>query len=637
MNTLSLLYLRFRHWYVPASLLLMLLQRTPIVRAIISTESSARGPVSAILRSAIAGSTALGAIHTVAGATTINPAPGSDKNPAPGKVGESFTGGFAIIGAPSSTGSYEVKGTIPAGLAVTGISGDTVNASVVTITGTPTESGTFPLDIRAWHSPNKSGDGGERTYRYTIEIAASQVVVAPTISSHPASASLTPGASLNLAVTASGDPAPSYQWKFNGANISGATGAQLSLTNLTIANSGNYTVTMVNAGGSVTSNVAVITVQAPIGDLAIQQQPVSTAAAIGSIATLSFGYTAPGSVSIQWYRYTGGNTTPIPVSGATASILQINNLQPTDMGFYYAEIKDGTQTLQTDIIPLAATGAASRLLNLSTRGRLLAGGSLTPGFVMSGNGQKRLLMRSVGPQLLSYGVADALADPVMDVFPLNGSSAEKHNDNWGDNASRDEIRTIMSSVGAFALDEGSRDAVLLENLALPNSMGNRGYTVRIGSTAPGSSGIAIAEIYDPESMSANAALINVSARGYSGEGADALVPGFVIGGSGAKRMLIRVVGPTLASYGVPNTMPNPKLSIIPLGQDFSIAANDDWNGAPGLVDAFNSAGAFAFSENTSGDAAVVVTLPPGGYTVRVESSDGSYGNVLVEAYDLDPQ
>ena len=224
----------------------------------------------------------------------------------------------------------------------------------------------------------------------------------------------------------------------------------------------------------------------------------------------------------------------------------------------------------------------------------------------------------------------------MDVIPLSGSVAEKHNDNWNDAPGIVELRATMQAVGAFPLDEGSRDAALLEMLALPNSMGNNGYTVRIGSTAPAAGGIAIAEIYDPEDMGSASALINVSARGYSGPGADALVPGFVISGDAPKTMLIRVVGPTLAGFGVADTMPNPRLSIIPLSQDFVVGANDDWGGASSLMDAFSAAGAFPFIDASSRDAAALVTLPPGGYTVKVESVDGTYGEVLVEAYDLSP-
>lgn len=175
---------------------------------------------------------------------------------------------------------------------------------------------------------------------------------------------------------------------------------------------------------------------------------------------------------------------------------------------------------------------------------------------------------------------------------------------------------------------------MLTEVALPNVAGSRGYTASIQSTDPAAAGIALAEVYDPEPIGAAAQLINVSARGFSGTGIDALVPGFVIAGEGAKTMLIRVVAPSLAGppFNVPGTMADPRLSVVPLAQTYRIAENDNWGGDAGLQAAFGTVGAFAFSGPGSLDAAVVVRLPPGGYTVVVE---GGSGVVLVEAYDLD--
>jgi PKD repeat protein len=71
---------------------------------------------------------------------------------------------------------------------------------------------------------------------------------------------VTAGASVTFTVTAQGRPAPSFQWRFNGSAINGASSASLNLTNLQIADAGNYTVTVTNNAGSVTSNAASLTV-----------------------------------------------------------------------------------------------------------------------------------------------------------------------------------------------------------------------------------------------------------------------------------------------------------------------------------------------------------------------------------------
>jgi sugar lactone lactonase YvrE len=82
----------------------------------------------------------------------------------------------------------------------------------------------------------------------------------PGITTQPQSQTVMAGASVQFSVTASGRPAPTYQWNFNGTAISGATGSSYSLASAQAANAGNYTVTVTNAVGSVTSSQAALTV-----------------------------------------------------------------------------------------------------------------------------------------------------------------------------------------------------------------------------------------------------------------------------------------------------------------------------------------------------------------------------------------
>ena len=83
-----------------------------------------------------------------------------------------------------------------------------------------------------------------------------------TISTQPQSQSATVGTAVQFSVTATGVPAPSYQWRFNGTPISGATAATLSLTSVSAANAGDYTVVATNDLGSATSSAATLTVTA---------------------------------------------------------------------------------------------------------------------------------------------------------------------------------------------------------------------------------------------------------------------------------------------------------------------------------------------------------------------------------------
>ncbi len=141
--------------------------------------------------------------------------------------------------------------------------------------------------------------------------------------------------------------------------------------------------------------------------------------------------------------------------------------------------------------------------------------------------------------------------------------------------------------------------------------------------------------------SSDARLINLSTRGRSLTGADALVPGFVIGGTGSKQLLIRAIGPTLATFGVSGVHANPSLTLKRYDTSTSsyvdAATNDDWSDADNaatIATLSASLGAFALDEG-SADAAILVDLTPGSYTVVTGSPDGDTGTAIVELYDAD--
>ena len=91
-------------------------------------------------------------------------------------------------------------------------------------------------------------------------IRKGQLAGPPVISSQPQSVTVIPGGSANFSVTASGIPAPTYQWYFGNSSFSGATTNTLSFTNVLSADAGDYTVVITNSLGSVTSNKATLTV-----------------------------------------------------------------------------------------------------------------------------------------------------------------------------------------------------------------------------------------------------------------------------------------------------------------------------------------------------------------------------------------
>lgn len=265
-----------------------------------------------------------------------------------------------------------------------------------------------------------------------------------------------------------------------------------------------------------------------------------------------------------------------------------------------------------------------RLANLATRAPVGAAGSDPPmaGFVVTGAAPKLVLARAVGPALAGFGVTGALARPTLTVF--SGSQIIASNTGWSTAPNAAEIGPAAASAGAFALPANSADSALLLRLA-PGA-----YTTRVTS-ADGATGIALLEVYDAAADAGR--LVNVSTRAFVGTGAAVVIPGLVVAGPTARTFLIRGVGPGLTDFGVSGVLARP--SIVLLRDGIPMAANDGWETAAdpaGLATAAQNSGAFSLKAGNA-DAAMLVTLAAGAYTVLVSGADGATGNCLVEIYE----
>jgi len=100
----------------------------------------------------------------------------------------------------------------------------------------------------------------------------------------------------------------------------------------------------------------------------------------------------------------------------------------------------------------------------------------------------------------------------------------------------------------------------------------------------------------------------------------------------ARTVLVRAIGPGLAVFGVPGTMPDPKLELFRGAA--VIAASDNWGGDAQLVTASTRVGAFALSSALSKDAVLLVTLPPGSYTAQGSAAGATRGLMVLEVYEV---
>ena len=125
-------------------------------------------------------------------------------------------------------------------------------------------------------------------------------------------------------------------------------------------------------------------------------------------------------------------------------------------------------------------------------------------------------------------------------------------------------------------------------------------------------------------------ILNISTRAQVMTGNNVLIGGFVIGGTGPKRILLRGMGPSLTSAGVPGALGDPTIEL----RDHAgalITMNDNWKDTQQAT--ITSTGLAPHNDH---EAAIAVTLSPGAYTAIERGKTNTTGIGLVEVYDLNP-
>jgi len=217
-----------------------------------------------------------------------------------------------------------------------------------------------------------------------------------------------------------------------------------------------------------------------------------------------------------------------------------------------------------------------------------------------------------------------LRDPQLRLFASDGTEVAR-NDDW---AGTPALAEAFARTGAGPLATTSKDSALVEALT-----GNL-YTAHV-TGATGTSGVALAEVYDADLSDKTKRLSALSVRSQVGVGEASLITGFVIAGDVPRQVIFRAVGPGLAN-AVTTPLSDPYLRLWKLntttGAWALVGENDDWDGTPETAAVFQSAGMGALTAGSK-DAALLVTLEPGIYTAQVEGAAGTTGVALVEIYE----
>lgn len=288
------------------------------------------------------------------------------------------------------------------------------------------------------------------------------------------------------------------------------------------------------------------------------------------------------------------------------------------------------------------------LINISTRGRVETGDSvMIGGFWISGTTPKTVLIRARGPSLADFGVPGPLANPVIQLY--SGPTVIAQNNDWqttdplcGSPAVACGNATDIQNTGLDPCSVTTTGCTF--DSAIHVTLPPGGYTA-ILSGVSGGTGVGIVEVFEADTAAASR-LINISTRGKVLTGDDVMIGGFWISGTAPKRVLLRARGPSLAAFGVPGPLANPAIQLY--SGAAMITQNDDWQTTDPLCDpkiiacgnavSIQNTGLDPCSVTTAGctlDSALLVTLPPGGYTAILSGSGGGTGIGIVEVFEAD--
>lgn len=494
MMRFSRLFVRTRWLNASAGTLLLLLQRTPAIRALLTTESALVAPAVNVLRAALLPAAALGAVHTLAGATTQLVA--SVSQPAKATVGTPFAEGVTITGAGVSFAqSWSIANTLPPGIVAQGAvlqNGRLVinpSSGTLLFSGTPTTAGTYTIAISGYQFTNFGAPVTNATATIVVSPAPNS---APAVTRQPSNVTAIVGSSATLTVTFTGTPAPTFQWLKNGVALTGATSATLVLNNVTAADAGSYSITLTNSLGATTSAAATLTVNAAPAAPAFTTPPVAQTITAGGDVTLSVVVSGVPTPSLQWLRNGFG------IDGATDATLTLTFVQAADAGAYAVTASNSVGTITSAAAVLTVNPAAS-----------------APVFTAAPVSQ----LVGTGSTVVFSSPAIAAPVPVYQ-WQLNGKAI----------AGATDATLVVKK--ATAADAGSYSVVATNTL---------------GTTISNAATLAVSSTPDFGRLSNLSILTDVTA-------ADPFFTvGTVIGGGGtggAKAILIRAAGPSLTPLGV---------------------------------------------------------------------------------------
>ena len=309
----------------------------------------------------------------------------------------------------------------------------------------------------------------------------------------------------------------------------------------------------------------------------------------------------------------------VGLQGTNASA-RLLGLDPTGKQIFHYQYPTHLCDTAYNTVPLhlentAFPAVGPQALNLSTRGIVGTGANaLIGGFIVAGNEPKTVVLRALGPSLSNTGLAGALADPVITLYDASGAVIAT-NDNWGSGSQASQITA-----------EGLAPSAPAES-ALRATLAPAAYTAVV-TGKNGTTGVGLVEIYDL-SPTGSSKLANISTRGTVGNGDSVLISGFILGEVQSSTVILRVLGPTLGSFGIANPLSDPILTVYN-SYGTILASNNNWQDDPNASEIQQN----GLAPGNPAESAIVLHLPAGAYTTLAFGANGSTGVGLVEVFNL---
>ena len=249
------------------------------------------------------------------------------------------------------------------------VSGSTYNGRVYGATGVTFHSGSdftpyenlIPSQVLGWVW-DAMGSGSKENYENSVQTQINNLInppivtpplpwSSPTIVLQPQSLTVNTGSTATFTISASGKPTPTYQWRFDGTSLTDETSTTLTINDVQDTNTGSYDVVVTNDVGTVTSNIATLSVYFnPVPPVpptplppTITEQPSSQTVVVGDGAVFNVNASGESPFAYQWFK----DDTEIVGATGNTHIIQTSTLN--DAGIYKATVTNiaGTTTSNT--------------------------------------------------------------------------------------------------------------------------------------------------------------------------------------------------------------------------------------------------------------------------------------------------